>query len=64
MLTIHNFNFNLRKELFSSLNCYKFNKCLPILSARDDWNVILNHAVESTKPHVNSLMEAEANKTI
>ena len=56
--------FNLRKELFSSLNCCKFNKCLPILSARDDWNDILDHAVESTKAHVNSLMEAEANRTI
>jgi hypothetical protein len=56
--------FNLRKKLFSFLNCCEFNKTLPILSTRDDWNVILDNAVESTKAHVNSLMEAEMKETI
>ena len=51
--------FNLKPELFSALNCSKFNRCLEILSARDDWNAILDKATISTKEYVEAILASE-----
>ena len=51
--------FNLNNELFSALNCCKFNHCLETLSARPDWETILKNAIRDTKQNVEMILRAE-----
>ena len=51
--------FNLKKELFSALNCCKFNHSIEKLSARPDWQIILEKAINSTRENVEDILRAE-----
>ena len=51
--------FNLKKELFSALNCCKFNHSIEKLSARPDWQIILEKTINSTRENVEDILRAE-----
>ena len=51
--------FNLKKELFSALNCCKFNHSIEKLSARPDWQIILEKAINSTRENVEDILRAK-----
>ena len=51
--------FNLKEELFSALNCCKFNHSIEKLSARPDWQIILEKAINSTRENVEDILRAE-----